>query len=78
MKSLMSFLMTQNISNFKNRTTGLTILTPNKLLTRLPVLLVNNQHQEKPEVLYTYTPNKFYAYLLNVETSNLMKFFENL
>ena len=27
--------------------------------------LVDNQYQQKSEVLYTFTPNKFYAYLLN-------------
>ena len=33
--------------------------------------LVDNQYQRKSEVLYTSTPNKSYAYLLNVESSNL-------
>ena len=33
---------------------------------------VHNQYQEKSEVLYTFTPNKLYAYLLNVEPSNLV------
>ena len=33
--------------------------------------VVDNQYQQKFEVLNTYTPNKFYAYLLNVESSNL-------
>ena len=33
--------------------------------------LVDNQCQQKSEVLYTFTPNKSYAYLLNVEPSNL-------
>ena len=28
--------------------------------------LVENQYQQKSEVLYTFTPNKSYAYLLNV------------
>ena len=32
--------------------------------------LVDNQYQQKSEVLYTFTPNKSYAYLLNVEPSN--------
>ena len=32
--------------------------------------LVDNQYQQKSEVLYTFTPNKFYAYLFNVEVSN--------
>ena len=34
--------------------------------------LVDNQYQKKSEVLYTYTPNKSYAYLINVEPSNLV------
>ena len=29
--------------------------------------LVDNQYQQKSEVLYTFTPNKSYAYLLNVD-----------
>ena len=33
--------------------------------------LLNNQYQQNSEVLYTFTPNKSYAYLLNVEQSNL-------
>ena len=28
--------------------------------------LVDNQYQQKSEVLYTFTSNKSYAYLLNV------------
>ena len=34
--------------------------------------LVDNQHEENSEVLYTFTPNKFYADLLNVEPSSLV------
>ena len=34
--------------------------------------LVDNQYQYKSEVLYTFTPNKSYAYVLNVEPSNLV------
>ena len=34
--------------------------------------LVDNQYQRKSEVLYTITPNKSSAYLLNVEPSNLV------
>ena len=34
--------------------------------------LVDSQYQEKSEVLYTFTPNKSYAYLLSVEPSNLV------
>ena len=33
--------------------------------------LVDNQYQQKSEVLYTFTPNKSYIYLLNFEPSNL-------
>ena len=36
--------------------------------------LVDNQYQQKPEVLYTFTPNKSYIYLLNFESSNLAFF----
>ena len=34
--------------------------------------LVDSQYQQKSKVLYTFTPNKSYAYLLNVEPSNLV------
>ena len=34
--------------------------------------LVDNQYQQNLEVLYTFKPNKFYAYLLTVEPSNLV------
>ena len=34
--------------------------------------LVDNQYQQKSEILYTSTPNKSYAYLLNVERNNLV------
>ena len=34
--------------------------------------LVDNKYQQKSEVLYTFTPNKSHAYLLNVEPSNLV------
>ena len=34
--------------------------------------LVDNQYQQKSEVLYTFTSNKPYAYLLNVQPSNLV------
>ena len=36
--------------------------------------LIHNHYQQNPEVLYTFTPNKSYAYLLNIEPSNLMFF----
>ena len=34
--------------------------------------LEDNQYQQKSEVLYTFKPNKSYAYLLDVEPSNLV------
>ena len=34
--------------------------------------LVDNQYQEKSEVLYTFTPNKSYVFLLNVEPNNFV------
>ena len=34
--------------------------------------LVDNQYQQKSNVLYTCLPNKSYAYFLNVEQSNLI------
>ena len=34
--------------------------------------LVDGQYQQKSEVVYAFTPNKSYAYLLNVEPSNLV------
>ena len=33
--------------------------------------LVDNQYQQMSEVLYTFTPNKSYAHLLNVQPRNL-------
>ena len=33
--------------------------------------LVDNQYQKNSEVLYTFTPNKSYTYLLNAKSSNL-------
>ena len=34
--------------------------------------LMDNQYQQKSNVLHTFMPNKSYAYLLNKEPSNLM------
>ena len=34
--------------------------------------LEDKEYQQKSEVLYTFTPNKSYTYLLNVEPSNLV------
>ena len=34
--------------------------------------LPDNHYQHKSDVLYTFLPNKYYAYLLNVELSNIV------
>ena len=34
--------------------------------------IVDNQYQQKSELLYTFTTNKSYAYLLNVEPSTIV------
>ena len=34
--------------------------------------LVDNQYQQKSELLYTFMPNRSYAYLLNIEQRNLV------
>ena len=33
-------------------------------------VLADNQYPQRSELLYTFTPNKCYAYLLNIEPSN--------
>ena len=38
----------------------------------VPCNLAYNQYKQKFEVLFTFPPNKSYAYLLNVEPSNLV------
>ena len=34
--------------------------------------LADNQYQQKSEVLWNFTPDKSYGYLLNVEPNNLV------
>ena len=34
--------------------------------------LIDNQYQQKSEILFTFMPNKSYAYLLNFEPRNLV------
>ena len=34
--------------------------------------LADNLYQQKSEVLYPFTPNKSYGYLLNVQPNNVM------
>ena len=44
-------------------------------MVEVPLVQCNvkdNQYQKKFEILYTFTPNKSYAYLLNVEPSDLV------
>ena len=36
--------------------------------------LVDNQYYQKSEILYTFSPNKSYAYLPNFDPSNLAFF----
>ena len=40
--------------------------------------LTDNQYQQKSEGLYFFTPNKSYAYLLNVDPSNLVLLTQSL
>ena len=47
---------------------------PGRSLTSLVLVHYNqldNQYQQSSESLYTFTPSKSYAYLLNIEPSNL-------
>ena len=43
-----------------------------KSLEVAEVVLVDNQYHQQSDVLYTFTSNKSYVYLLNVEPSNLV------
>ena len=45
---------------------------PSSLSISVQCNLVDNQYQQKYELLYTFTPNESYAYLLNTEPSNLL------
>ena len=38
----------------------------------MPSNLVHNQYQPNSEILYTFTPSNYYAYLLNVALSSLV------
>ena len=40
--------------------------------------LVDNQYQQVFKVLFTFTSNKSYAYLLNVEPSNVLFFVKHI
>ena len=39
-----------------------------------PCNLADDQYQQNSEVLYTFTPNEFYDYLLNFEPGTLQYF----
>ena len=43
-----------------------------EMIVSIQCNLVDNQYQQNPEVLYTFTPCRSYAYLLKVERSNLV------
>ena len=45
---------------------------PNLEVVLIQCIVVDDQYQQKSEVLYTFMPNKSYAYLLNVDPSNLV------
>ena len=47
-------------------------VTSLKMIEVVQCNLVDNQYQQKSKVIYTFTPSKSYAYLLNVESSNLV------
>ena len=47
-------------------------VTSLKMIEVVQCNLVDNQYQQKSKVIYTFTPSKSYAYLLNVEPSNLV------
>ena len=52
----------------KNRT-NIMILKVNEVVL---AHLADNQYQQKSEVLWNFTPDKSYGYLLNVEPNNLV------
>ena len=56
------------IDELKNRENVLSLEIVEVVLVQCN--LVDNQYQQKSEVLYTFMPNKSYAYLVNVEPSN--------
>ena len=60
------------IERKKNRQNVTSLTVPEVVLVQSNLL--DNQYQQKSEVLSTFTPNKSYAYLLNVETRHLLFF----
>ena len=58
------------IDKTKNRENVATIEVVEVLLVQCN--LVHNQYKQKTEVLYPFTSKKYYAYMLNVEPSNLV------
>ena len=45
---------------------------PNLEVVLIQCIVVDDQYQQKSEVIYTFMPNTSYAYLLNVDPSNLV------
>ena len=45
---------------------------PSHEVVKVVLVQCDNQYQQKSGVLYTFTRNKSYAYLLNVQPSNLV------
>ena len=69
-----NYLVAQkNKKQTKNREKQLPILEGVEVVL-VQCNLVDNQDGQKSEVLYTFTPKNSYAYLLNVEPSNLVFF----
>ena len=68
-----NYLVAQKINRSKNEIKKVSSLE----IVEVVLVQCNSldiHYQQKSEVLYTLTPNKFYAYLLNVEPSNLVFF----
>ena len=60
----------KSIDELKNRENVLSLEIVEVVLVQCN--LVDNQYQQKSEVLYTFMPNKFYACWSDVEPSNLV------
>ena len=70
LKTLKQWLIDNLIDKTKNGDNVPTLEVVEILLVQCN--LVDNQYQQKSEALYTFTPNKSDAYLLNIEPSNLV------
>ena len=66
---------TQNLEKTENGKTVPSLEVVEVVLVRCNLVqlnLVDNQYQQKSEVLYNFMPGKSYVYLLNVKPSNLV------